>query len=308
MEPEVNQRSLEASKSALDPLRNAKNWVPLLQEPAYKPRRIRIVCVGAGYSGLMIAYEVKYNKALEGFIDLAIYDKNEDVGGTWLENRYPGVACDVPAHVYTFPFEPNPDWSTFYASGSEIWSYIKRTSDKYGLAERIQLQSKVVQATWDEPSSKWRLKIRQDGEEKEDECDILINGTGFLNNWNWPDIEGLHDFKGELVHTANWNPSIDLAGKKVAVIGNGSSAVQVLPQLQKTAAQLTNYIRTPTWIFPNYAAELTKNGTNFAFTEEEKKEFRDNPASFFKFRREIEHRYINTFRQLHNDSFPIVVT
>lgn len=92
MKPEVNQRSLEASKSALNPLRDVKNWVPLLQEPAYKPRRIRIVCVGAGYSGLMIAYEVKHNKALEGFIDLTIYDKNEDVGGTWLENRYPGVA------------------------------------------------------------------------------------------------------------------------------------------------------------------------------------------------------------------------
>lgn len=96
MEPEVNQPSLEASKSALNPLRHAKNWVPLLQEPAYKPRRIRIVCVGAGYSGLMIAYEVKYNKALEGFIDLTIYDKNEDVGGTWLENRYPGVAVRCP--------------------------------------------------------------------------------------------------------------------------------------------------------------------------------------------------------------------
>ena len=99
-----------------------------------------------------------------------------------------------------------------------------------------------------------------------------------------------------------------MAGKKVAVIGNGSSAIQVLPQLQKTAAQLTNYIRSPTWIFSNYSAELTKNGTNFAFTEEEKKGFRDNPASLFKFRKEIEHRYINTFRQLHNDSFPIVVT
>lgn len=92
MEPEVNQRSLEASKSALNPLRDANNWIPLLQEPAHKPRRIRIVCVGAGYSGLMTAYEVKYNKALEGFIDLTIYDKNEDIGGTWLENRYPGVA------------------------------------------------------------------------------------------------------------------------------------------------------------------------------------------------------------------------
>ncbi|OQD60716.1 hypothetical protein PENPOL_c021G06022 [Penicillium polonicum] len=273
MEPEVSQRSLEAPKSALNPLRDAKNWVPLLQEPAYKPRRIRIVCVGAGYSSLMTAYEVKYNKALGDFIDLTIYDKNEDVGGTWLENRYPGVACDIPAHIYTFPFEPNPEWSTFYASGPEIF-----------------------QATWDEPSSKWRLKIRQDGEEKEDECNILIDGSGFLNNWNWPGIEGLHDFKGEL------EPSIDVAGKKVAVIGNGSSAIQVFPQLQKTAAQLTNYIRSPTWIFSNHAADLTKDGRNFAFTEEEKKGFCDNPASLFKLRREIERSADNFFKIFFKDS------
>ncbi|CAI7593882.1 unnamed protein product [Penicillium viridicatum] len=273
MDPEVRERSLEASKSVLNSLRDAKNWVPLLQEPTYKPRRIHIVCVRAGYSGLMTAYEVKYNKALEGFIDLTIYDKNEDVGGTWLENRYPGVACDVPAHIYTFPFEPNPDWSTFYASGPE-----------------------------DEPSSKWRLKIQQDGEEKEDECNILIDGSGFLNNWNWPGIECLHDFKGELVHTANWNPSIDVAGKKVAVIGNGASAIQVLPQLQKTAAQLTNYIRSPTWIFANHAAELTKDGTNFAFTEEEKKGFCDNPASLFKLRKDIERSEDNFFNVFFKDS------
>ncbi|KAJ5202173.1 hypothetical protein N7449_004252 [Penicillium cf. viridicatum] len=278
MGPEVPQRPLEASK----------NWVPLLDEPLYKPRRLRVVCVGAGYSGLSLAYEAKYNKALEGCIDLTIYDKNDDIGGTWLENRYPGVACDVPAHIYTFPFEPNPDWSTFFASGSEIWSYIKRTSDKYGLAEHVQLRSKVLQAIWDEPSSTWCMKIRQNGEEKEVECDVLVDGSGFLNNWTWPNIEGLHDFKGQLLHTANWNLSLDVTGKKVAVIGNGASAIQVLPQLQKTAAQLTNYIRSPTWIFSNHAAGMTKDGTNFAFTEEEKTRFRENPALLLKYRKEIE--------------------
>ncbi|KAI6773035.1 hypothetical protein HG530_003993 [Fusarium avenaceum] len=281
---------------------NHQNWVPLLDEPAYEPRRLRIVCVGAGYSGLMLAYEAKYNESLQGFIDLTIYEKAEDVGGTWLANRYPGVAlgaqCDVPAHIYTFPFEPNPDWSTFYASGSEIWSYIKKTSDKYGLAEHVRFQSIVKEATWNEVSGKWILKIRHHNEEVEDECDILIDGSGFLNNWHWPDIPGLHDFKGEIVHTADWNPSINVAGKRVAVIGNGSSGVQVLPHLQKTASQLTTYVRTPTWIFANYASELTKDGTNFPFTEEEKKGFRDNPASLWKFRKEIEtsqDNFWNTF-------------
>ncbi|KAH7168408.1 NADP-dependent oxidoreductase domain-containing protein, partial [Fusarium sp. MPI-SDFR-AT-0072] len=258
---------------------NARNWVPLLDEPAYKPRNIRIVCVGAGFSGLMLAYEAKYNESLQGFIDLTIYDKNHDVGGTWLVNRYPGVACDVPAHIYTFPFEPNPEWSSFYASGPEIWAYIKRTSDKYGLAENVRFQSKVTEAIWNEAAGKWNLKISQDGEEKEDECDILIDGSGFLKN-----------------------PSIDVAGKKVAVIGNGSSGVQVLPHLQKNAAQLTTYVRTPTWIFANYASELTRDGTNFAFTEEEKKKFRENPASLWKFRKEIENSQDNFWNVFFKDT------
>ncbi|KAL5620935.1 hypothetical protein FOBRF1_004181 [Fusarium oxysporum] len=281
---------------------NARNWVPLLDEPAFKPRNIHIVCVGAGFSGLMLAYEAKYNESLQGFIDLTIYDKNHDVGGTWLVNRYPGVACDVPAHIYTFPFEPNPDWSSFYASGPEIWAYIKRTSDKYGLAENVRFQSKVTEAIWNEAAGKWNLRVFQDGEEKEDECDILIDGSGFLNNWHWPDIPGLHDFKGEIVHTADWNPSINVAGKKVAVIGNGSSGVQVLPHLQKTAAQLTTYVRTPTWIFANYASELTKDGKNFAFTEEEKKKFRENPASLWKFRKEIENSQDNFWNVFFKDT------
>lgn len=126
----------------------------------------------------------------------------------------------MPAHIYTFPFEPNPDWSSFYASGPEIWSYIKRTSDKYTLAEHVRFQSKVTHATWDDALGKWGLKIRRGSEEIEDECDVLIDGSGFLkcvrsqincplrtnilSNWHWPDIPGLHDFKGEIVHTADW--------------------------------------------------------------------------------------------------------
>ncbi|QGI97235.1 hypothetical protein CEK26_010304 [Fusarium fujikuroi] len=238
----------------------ARNWVPLLDEPAYKPRNIRIVCVGAGFSGLMLAYEAKYNESLQGFIDLTIYDKNHDVGGTWLVNRY-------------------PDWSSFYASGPEIWAYIKRTSDKYGLAENVRFQSKVTDAMWNEVTGKWNLKLFQDGEEKEDECDVLIDGSGFLKD-----------------------PSINVAGKKVAVIGNGSSGVQVLPHLQKTAAQLTTYVRTPTWIFANYASELTKDGTNFAFTEEEKKKFRENTASLWKFRKEIENSQDNFWNVFFKDT------
>ncbi|KAF5668654.1 monooxygenase [Fusarium heterosporum] len=282
--------------------KSESSWVPFLDQPAYTPQRLRVICVGAGYSGLMLAYEAKHNKSLQGCIDLAIYDKNKDIGGTWLVNRYPGVACDVPAHIYTFPFEPNPEWSSFYASGAEIWSYIKRTSDKYGLAEHVQFESIVTQATWNDSSSKWSVNIQQGNEEKIDECDILIDGSGFLNNWHWPDIPGLHDFKGKIVHTADWDSTIDATDKRVAVIGNGSSGVQVLPHLQKAAAQLTTYIRTPTWIFANYASELTKDGSNYSFTEEEKTEFRNNPASLWKFRKDIENSQDNFWNVFFKDT------
>ncbi|KAF4986934.1 hypothetical protein FGRMN_10606 [Fusarium graminum] len=278
------------------------SWVPLLDQPGYTPRRLRVICVGAGYSGLMLAYEAKHNESLQGCIDLTIYDKNKDVGGTWLVNRYPGVACDVPAHIYTFPFEPNPDWSTFYASGAEIWSYIKRTTEKYGLAEHVQFGTNVTHATWDDTLGKWSVDIQQGSEEKVDECDVLIDGSGFLNNWHWPDIPGLHDFKGKIVHTADWDSLIDVTDKKVAVIGNGSSGVQVLPHLQKTAAQLTTYIRTPTWIFANYASELTKEGFNYAFTEEQKTEFRNNSASLWGFRKEIENSQDNFWNVFFKDT------
>jgi cation diffusion facilitator CzcD-associated flavoprotein CzcO len=128
----------------------------------------------------MLAYKHKYEFALRDAVDLVIYEKNHDVGGTWLENRYPGVACDIPAHIYTFPFEPNPDWSSFYADGAEIWEYIKRTSVKYGLEERVQLESKIVESVWDESVARWKVKIERGGEAFTDEAEILINGSGIL--------------------------------------------------------------------------------------------------------------------------------
>ncbi|OOQ89761.1 putative flavin-binding monooxygenase [Penicillium brasilianum] len=235
-------------------------------------------------------------------MDLSIYEKNSDVGGTWLENRYPGVACDVPAHIYTFPFEPNPDWSSFYASGSEIWQYIKRTTEKYGLDETVQFNSKITSAIWDDKHSHWKIQVDQQGSLKETIADVLINGAGILNRWRWPDIPSLHSFRGHLVHSADWKTDLDCTDKRIAIIGNGSSAIQILPQLQPHAAQIVTYMRSPTWITTNFAAEFTPEGKNFDYSEEQKTQFRENPEELFQLRKKIEHGFNQFFHVLLSNS------
>lgn len=277
--------------------------IPINEQPLFKPRPLRVVCVGAGYSGLMLAYKYKHETPMDHFMDLCIYEKNDDVGGTWYENRYPGVACDVPAHIYTFSWEPNPDWSSFYAKGQEIWEYIRRTTTKYSLDEKVQFKSKVVSSVWDEASGKWLLEVEQTGADGKtttikDTADVLINGSGILNKWTWPSIPGLDTFKGTKLHSAKWDTSLDWAGKRVGIIGNGSSAIQILPQMQKTAARVVNYIRSPTWVSSPYSADLTPEGKNFEYTEAQKKELRENPEAMLALRRLIEDNFNKFFYAL----------
>ncbi|KAE8379064.1 putative flavin-binding monooxygenase [Aspergillus bertholletiae] len=261
---------------------------------AFSPRKLRVVCIGAGISGLTIAYKLKHEKPLD-FVDLTIYEKNSEIGGTWLENVYPGVACDIPIHSYQLPFAPNPAWSSFYASGKEIQEYLVNTADKYGLKEKVKLNTKLVRAVWSEAQGKWKLQLQQGELTLEDEADIILDGSGTLNQWKWPDIEGLETFKGKLLHTARWDPEYNCEGKKIAVIGNGSSGIQVIPAVQPKAAKLVNYIRHATWISPNLGGQFTRDGTgaNFQFTEEEKQRFQDNPEEYLEYRKSIE-KFVNS--------------
>ncbi|KAB8201337.1 putative flavin-binding monooxygenase [Aspergillus parasiticus] len=256
---------------------------------AFTSRKLRVVCIGAGLSGLTVAYRFKHEKPLD-FVDLTIYEKNPEVGGTWFDNIYPGVACDIPVHSYQFPFAPNPAWTSYYASGKEIQEYIVSTAEKYDLKEKIKFNTKLVKAVWSEMQGKWKLQLQQGGLVLEDEADIVLDGSGVLNQWKWPDIEGLHTFKGKLLHTARWDPEYNYKGKKIAVLGNGSSGIQVIPSLQPKAAKLVNYIRHATWITPNLGGQLTRDGmgTNFQYTEEEKQRFQDNPEEFLEYRKSIE--------------------
>ncbi|KAL2858487.1 hypothetical protein BJY01DRAFT_360 [Aspergillus pseudoustus] len=265
---------------------------------AFAPRRkLRVVCIGAGFSGLIVAYKLKHERPLD-YVDLTIYEKNAEVGGVWLENVYPGVGCDIPIHSYIFYFNPNPDWSQCYVKGPEIQRYILDTTEKFGLRDKIQFSTKLVSVVWSEDEGKWALKLERGGEVFEDKADVVLDGSGVLNNWKLPDIEGLGTFKGKVLHTAKWDTSYDHTSKRIAVIGNGSSALQVVPALQPSAAKLVNYIRHATWISVNLAGDITRDGmgTNFAYTAEERKLYREDPAEFLAYRKYVERSVNNVFK------------
>ncbi|KAK7206465.1 hypothetical protein BZA70DRAFT_274294 [Myxozyma melibiosi] len=254
-------------------------------------RKLKCITVGAGISGILAG--IRLPQYIPN-IDLTIYDKNSDVTGTWYENRYPGVACDIPAHSYQLSFEPNPNWSHFYASGKELHDYWQGVANKYGVTKYTKLSHKVTGAEWNEDANKWFVTVENllTKESFIDDCDILYVCVGTLNDWRWPDVKGLHDFKGELLHSAAWDESWDAKGKNVAVIGAGSSAIQIVPTLQKVVNRLDNYVRGKTWISPPFAAaeveKHTSSEANFEFSEDELKRFREDPEFFLKYRKAIE--------------------
>ncbi|EXJ55397.1 hypothetical protein A1O7_08324 [Cladophialophora yegresii CBS 114405] len=207
----------------------------VLDQYQSQPRRLKIIHVGAGASGLLLAY--KAQRQLRNY-ELICYEKNPTYGGTWYENKYPGCACDIPAHVYTYTFQPNTEWSGFYSGADEIEQYFRRFHDQHNLAPYIRLDSEVVSATWLEDAGELQVKVKNAANENEtttitDRCNVLINGSGVVNKWKWPAIEGISSYKGTLAHSAKWDTSIDWQGKKVAVLGTGSSSIQMVPHLAK---------------------------------------------------------------------------
>jgi hypothetical protein len=159
----------------------SRHSIPLNQEYAFTPRKLRVATIGAGFSGLLMAHKFQHRfPELQDYVEHTIYEARSDVGGTWLINSYPGVQCDVPAHIYAFPFDPNPNWSHFYSSGEEIQAYIKDTVKKWNLDRDLQLNTKVAGALWEEDSGRWKLTIEKDGNQREEYCDILISAQGVL--------------------------------------------------------------------------------------------------------------------------------
>jgi cation diffusion facilitator CzcD-associated flavoprotein CzcO len=268
------------------------------EQPLYTKRRVRIICVGAGATGLQIAY--KAERRLEN-VDLQIYEKNNDIGGTWLENRYPGCTCDIPSHAYQFTWARNPNWSSYYSSSREIWQYFKDIATKFNLERYVQFKSSVESATWHEDRGQYTLKITgADGAQFEDYCDILISGSGILNSWKYPNIPGLDIFKGKLMHSANWDVDFDLTNKKVAVIGGGSSAVQLIPSIQPKVKKLTAFLRSAAWITTGFGAKYAaEDGTNFEYSDEQKANFEKNPDSYVQYCRDVEGELNKRFSLMH---------
>ncbi|CZR66978.1 related to steroid monooxygenase [Phialocephala subalpina] len=267
-----------------------------------EPRQLRIITLGAGASGLNVARQIE--KHMEA-VDLQIYEKNSDVGGTWLENRYPGCACDIPSHSYQYTWAPNPNWKKFYSPGPEILEYFQDIAEKYDLRRYIKFRHQIISAIWDEEAGIWNIRVKnlETGEEIEDWCHFFINASGFLNNWKWPEIKGLDTFKGDIKHSAAWNPETDLSNKTVAVIGSGSSAIQIVPSIQPEVKHLTTFVRSPTWVTAGFAqSKAGPGGTNFEFSIEQKDEFAKDPEKYLAYRKDVEKEMCSRFRMLHKDT------
>jgi len=208
---------------------------------------VRVAVLGAGMSGICMGIALK-RRGIENFV---ILEKAPAVGGTWRENTYPGIACDVPSHLYSFSFELNPDWRHAYSSGAEIWEYCKRCVDKYGLAGHIRLSSEVSNVEFD--GERWQILTR-DGSTVT--ADLVVSGLGGLHQPKHADIEGREDFAGRIFHTARWDHDHDLRGRRIAIIGTGASAAQVLPNIAADAAEITVFQRSAAWVLPRRARDI----------------------------------------------------
>jgi cation diffusion facilitator CzcD-associated flavoprotein CzcO len=207
------------------------------------PVDVEVAIVGAGFSGIAMAVEL--DRA--GISDFVLLERGPAAGGTWRDNSYPGAACDIPSHLYSFSFEPKPDWSRHFAPQPEIEAYLRHCLAKYGLAGRLHTGQEVVTSHFDEAAKRWRVVTRAGQHYR---ARALVLGHGPLSEPVPPELPGLADFQGQVFHSARWPASFDAAGLRVAVIGTGASAVQIVPALARTAGRLAVYQRTPPWILP----------------------------------------------------------
>jgi cation diffusion facilitator CzcD-associated flavoprotein CzcO len=205
---------------------------------------LRVAIVGAGFAGLCAAIRL----AQAGFDDVTVFERAADLGGTWRDNTYPGCACDIPSNLYSFSFEPNPDWSRMYPQQGEIHAYLRHVAQKYGVLGRIRFGKELAEARYDEAAAAWDLSFRDGTRER---FDFFIGATGPLSKPALPKIAGLDAFTGIAFHSARWRHDVDLAGKRVAVIGTGASAIQFVPEIAPLVAQLQVFQRTPPWILPH---------------------------------------------------------
>ena len=213
-------------------------------------RGFHVAIVGAGFSGLAVAASL----GEAGVDDFTVLERGADVGGTWRDNSYPGCACDVPSHLYSFAFAPNPEWSSTFSPQEEIQAYLRRVAAERGLLQKVRLNTEVERCTWDAERQRWEIETSTGRVSAR----VLVSAAGPLSEPSIPRIRGIERFRGTVFHSAQWDHAHDLSGERVAVIGTGASAIQFVPQIQPSVAQLQVYQRTPPWIMPRRARSLTR--------------------------------------------------
>lgn len=240
-------------------------------------RSLSIGIIGAGMAGIASAARLPNG----GFDDIVVYEKADEVGGTWRENTYPGIACDVPSHLYSYSFEPNPDWSQTFSPGSEIQAYFRDVALRNGVYERTRFGDEVTELTW--ANDRWHLRTASGHTASHD---VVIAATGVLHHPNLPSLPGLERFAGSAFHSARWDHDVDIDGARVGVVGTGSSAVQITSALADRVSSLALFQRTAQWIMPV---------DNPAYTEADQQAFRNDPELVRKAREGLGRAFADNF-------------
>ncbi|WP_201294811.1 MULTISPECIES: NAD(P)/FAD-dependent oxidoreductase [unclassified Nocardiopsis] len=214
------------------------------------PPHFRVAVIGSGFAGIGMA--VRLTQA--GLRDFVVLERAEDVGGTWRDNSYPGAACDVPSHLYSFSFAPNPHWSRTFSPQPEIFAYIKRVAGEYGVDKHVRYGHEVTSAHWEPDGNRWRIETSRGTVTAQ----FLVSGAGPLADPSYPDIKGLETFEGKLFHSAEWDHGHDLRDRRIAVIGTGASAIQFVPRIQPGARRLTLFQRTAPWVMFRHDRDITR--------------------------------------------------
>ena len=218
--------------------------------PAADTRHVGTLIIGSGFAGLGAAIKL----AQAGITDYVVLERGNDVGGTWRDNSYPGAACDVPSHLYSYSFALNPEWTRSFSTQPEIYKYIQSVANRHKVLDKHIFDCDVLSARWDEVSARWHVSTNKG----EFVAKIVVSAVGALCEPSLPDIKGIDGFKGEIFHSSRWNHDADLTGKRVAVIGTGASAIQIVPAIGKKVSHLDVYQRTAPWILPRADREYTK--------------------------------------------------
>ncbi|MFC3962582.1 flavin-containing monooxygenase [Nocardia jiangsuensis] len=212
-------------------------------------RHVRTIVVGSGFAGLGLAIKLKQQRR----DDYLVLERGSEVGGTWRDNTYPGAACDVPSHLYSYSFALNPDWTRSFSKQGEIQQYIRGVAEKYGVLDKHVFDCDVTSVRWNAETARWDIESSKGSFT----ADTVVSAVGALCEPALPDIKGINDFEGEIFHSARWNHDADLTGKRVAIIGTGASAIQIVPTIAPKVAHLDVYQRTAPWLLPRFDRPYT---------------------------------------------------